>query len=200
MKTINIFYLAALLIAVSGCASAPSFVKPAPDKLGLGKSTGAEVLQTLKTQPATQSDVSINGEKVKVLNYFYGENPKFWGLLISRRYQSYTLYNDILVGDEFTSTFEGESTEFDTDKIASIEKGKTTRAEVVALMGKPSGEVSYPIVIDKKWRGLVYSYIWSRFAGILTTSTSHLLVVSIDENNIVSNVSFKKDGVEQIKG
>lgn len=200
MKTINIFYLAALLIAVSGCASAPSFVKPAPDKLALGKSTGAEVLQTLKTQPATQSDVSINGEKVKVLNYFYGENPKFWGLLISRRYQSYTLYNDILVGDEFTSTFEGESTEFDTDKIASIKKGKTTRAEVVALMGKPSGEVSYPIVIDKKWNGLVYSYTWSRFAGILTTSTSHLLVVSIDENNIVSNVSFKKDGVEQIKG
>ena len=187
-----------MLIAISGCASAPSFVKPAPDRLELGKSTRAEVLQTLKTQPAS-SDVTLNKEKVQVLNYYYGENPKFWGLLISRRFQTYALFNDILVGDEYSSTFDGESTDFNTDKISSIQKGKTTRVEVVALMGKPSGEVLYPIVLDKKWRGLVYSYTWSRFAGILTTSSSNLLLVSIDENNIVSNISFKKNGEEQIK-
>ncbi len=121
-------------------------------------------------------------------------------MLIERRFGTYSFYNDTLVGIQFTSSYASESTKFDTDKIASIQKGKTTRAEVIALLGNPSGEVIYPVIADKKGRGLVYSYNWGRFAGIFTAFTSNLLVVSVDENNVVTNVSFKQNGVEQIKG
>lgn len=200
MKLIRFCSLVALFIALSGCASAPQFVKPAPDKLVLGKSTSTDVLQSQSAQPVAQNEATLNGEKVKTISYSAGESPKFWGLLIERRYATYTLYNDTLVGSEFASTYSGESTEFNTDKIPSIEKGKTTRSEVIALLGQPSGEVLYPVVANKTDRALVYSYSWSRFAGILTTNNSNLLVVTLDANNVVTNISFKQNGKEKLQG
>ena len=200
MKSIRFCSLVAIFVALSGCASAPAFVKPAPDKLVLGKSTRAEVLQSQQVQPFLEQDLNVNNEKAEAITYTAGESPKFWGLLIERRSGTYTVFNDVLVGMEFDSTYDGESTDFNTDKIASIEKGKTTRAEVIALLGKPSGEVLYPIIDDKKGSGLVYAYTWARFAGMLTSTSSNLLVVSLNENNIVMKVSFKHNGVEQIKG
>ncbi len=190
----------ATLIALTGCASGPKFTKPDAAKLVLGKSSRAEVLQSQSAKPASETDMTVNGEKVHGINYFAAENPKFWGLLIERRFGTYTFYNDVLVGIEFTSSYANESTNFDTDKITSIEKGKTTRAEVIALLGNPSGEVIYPVIADKTGRGMVYSYNWGRFAGVFTSFTSNLLVVSLDQNNIVTNVSFKQNGVEKIKG
>jgi hypothetical protein len=105
-----------------------------------------------------------------------------------------------MVGEEFNSTMDGEKTEFDTNKSIAIQKGKSTKDEVIALLGKPSGEVIYPIVTEKNGRGLVYAYTYARFAGILTSYNNYLLVVTLDDNNIVTNVSYKKDNVEQIKG
>ena len=200
MKLIRLLCVAAAALALTACASGPQFTKPDAEKLVLGKSTRADVTQSQNAKPASEADVTVNGEKVHDLNYFASENPKFWGMLIERRFGTYTFYNDVLVGVQFTSSYANESTKFDTDKIASIEKGKTTRAEVIALLGKPSGEVIYPVVANKEGRGLVYSYNWGRFAGVFTSFTSHLLVVSLDKNNIVTNVSFKQNGVEQIKG
>jgi hypothetical protein len=198
MKTIRVILLATALIVLSGCA-APSFVKPAPDKLSLGKSTREDIIQSVGNPPPAQSDATVNSEKVQLLNYAHGENPKFWGFIIEHRNLTYTVFDNIMVGEEYNSTYDNESTEFDTDKIPSIEKGKSTRADVIALLGKPSGEVLYPLVADKKGRGLVYAYSWARFAGILTSTNSKLLIVSLNDNNVVSNVSFKKDGTEQIK-
>ena len=200
MNSIRLYGVAVLLIALTGCASGPVFVKPEPAKLVLGKSNKADVLQSQLAKPISQQDITVNGEKAISINYATGESPQFWGLLIERRFGTYTLFNDVLVGQEFNSTYKVESTEFDTDKISSIVKGKTTRSEVIALLGTPSGFVIYPVIADPKGSGLVYGYTWARFAGILTMSKTNLLVVSLDENNVVTNVSFKYNGVEQIKG
>lgn len=200
MKLIRLLCVAAAVVALTACASGPKFTKPDAEKLVLGHSTRADVVQSQAAKPVSETDGMVNGEKVHDVNYFSAENPKFWGMLIERRFGTYSFYNDTLVGIQFTSSYASESTKFDTDKIASIQKGKTTRAEVVALLGDPSGEVIYPVIADTKGRGLVYSYNWGRFAGIFTSFTSNLLVVSVDENNVVTNVSFKQNGVEQIKG
>ncbi len=200
MNAIRTFVAAALLAALTGCASGPVFVKPEPEKLVLGKSTKDDVLRSQQAKPISQQEITLNGEKVLAINYATGESPKFWGMLIERRFGSYTLFNDVLVGQEFNSTYDGESTDFDTTKIPQIVKGKTTRSEVIALLGKPSGTVIYPVIADKKGSGLVYGYTWARFAGMLTMSKTNLVVVTLDENNIVTNVSFKYNGEEQIKG
>jgi len=200
MKLIRLLCVAATVIALTACASGPTFTKPDAEKLVLGKSTRADVLQSQNAKPTSETEATVNGEKVHETTYFAAENPKFWGMLIERRFGTYTFYNEVLVGNVFTSSYSDESTKFDTDKIASIEKGKTTRSEVIALLGNPSGEVIYPVISDKKGRGLVYSYNWGRFAGMFTSFSSNLLVVSLDENNIVTNISFKQNGVEKSKG
>ena len=197
MKHIRKILLAAALIALSGCTP-PSFVKPAQDKLTLGKSTRDDIIQSVGT-PLSQNNGQINSEKVQFINYFHIEGAKFWGLIVPQRSLTYTVFDNVMVGEAYTSTFDGESTDFDVSKIPAIEKGKSTRAEVVALLGKPSGEALYPIVTDKKEKGLVYVYTWARFAGMLTSPNTNLLVVSLNENNVVSKVSFKQNGVEQIK-
>ena len=95
---------------------------------------------------------------------------------------------------------EGEETKFDTTKAVVIQKGKSTKDDVVAMLGKPSGEVIYPVIPEKNGKGLVYAYTYARFAGILTMYNNYILVVTLDDKNIVTNVSYKKDNVEQIKG
>lgn len=191
MKWIRMFALIAAFAALGGCAT--NFVRPASESLTLGKSSSADIIK-LAGKPTSRNDnATLNGEKIQVLTYYYNDGAKFWGLIIPQRTLTYTLFNDTLVGDEFNSTMDGEKTEFDTDKIGSIQKGKTTREEVIALMGKPSGEVIYPVIKDKNGTGLVYAYTYARFAGILTAYHSYLLVVTVDDKGVVTEVSYKKD-------
>lgn len=198
MNSIRVTFLAVSLIILSGCA-APNFVKPAPDKLLLGKSTREDVIRSVGNAQPIPGDATVNGENIHMLTYNYGESPKFWGLVIKRRTQTYTLFNGVLVGDEYNSTFDDDYTDFDAEKAASIRKGKTTRSEVIALLGKPSGNVLYPLVADRQDHGLVYAYTYARFAGILTSVKSKVLVVTLNGDDVVSNVSLKLNGDEQIK-
>lgn len=182
---------------VTGCAS--NFVRPANGALTLGKSTVGDI-EKLAGKPSFQNDkLVLNGEKVKNMTYYYNDGAKFFGLIIPQRTLTYTLFNDTMVGEEFNSTMEGEETKFDTDKAVAIQKGKSTGDDVITLLGKPSGRVIYPIVKDKESSGFVYAYSYARFAGILTSYNNYLLLVTLNAQNIVTDVSYKKDGVEQIK-
>jgi hypothetical protein len=198
MKFIRVFALITALIALNGCAK--NFVRPASESLTLGKSTSTDIIN-LAGKPTSQNDnFKINGEKTQVLTYFYNEGAKFWGLIIPQRMLTYTLFNDNMVGEEFNSTMDGEKTEFDESKAVAIQKGKSTKDDVIALLGKPSGEVIYPVIMEKNGRGLVYAYTYARFAGIFTSYNNYILIVTLDDKNIVTNVSYKKNNVEQIKG
>ncbi len=198
MKLIRMFAVITALVALSGCAS--NFVRPASEKLTLGKSTSADIAN-LVGKPTMQNDNAvINGEKSRVMTYYYNDGAKFWGLIIPQRTLTYTLFKDTMVGEEFNSTMDGENTEFDGSKAIAIQKGKSTKSDVIALLGKPSGEVIYPVIKDQNGRGLVYSYSYARFAGIFTSYNNYLLVVTLDDKNIVSDVSYKVDNVEKIKG
>lgn len=199
MKLIRTFALVGVLALLSGC-SATNFVRPANETLTLGKSTTADITKLVGPPTSRKDDVQMNGEKVQLMNYFHLEGASFWGLIVPQRSLTYTLFNDTMVGEEFNSTFDVEKTEFDGSKAAAIQKGKSTRADVIGLMGKPSGEVIYPIIKDKNGRGLVYAYTYARFAGMLTSYNNYLLVVTLDEQNIVTDVSYKIDNVEKIKG
>lgn len=198
MKSIRIVAVVASLVVLSGCAT--NFVRPASEKLTLGKSTSADISGLVGSPTAQDGEVVMNGEKAKVLTYYYNDGAKFWGLIIPQRTLTYTIFNDTMVGEVFNSTMEGESTEFEGKKASSIQKGISTRDDVIALLGKPSGEVLYPVIKDKNGRGLVYAYSYARFAGMLTSYNNYLLVVSLDDKNIVTDVSYKVDDVEKIKG
>ena len=199
MKLIRTFALIGVLAILSGC-SATNFVRPASETLTMGKSTSADITKLVGPPSSKNDNVQMNGEKVHLMNYFHLEGASFWGLIVPQRSLTYTLFNDTMVGEEFNSTFDVEKTEFDGSKAAAIQKGKSTRADVIALMGKPSGEVIYPVIKEKNGIGLVYAYTYARFAGMLTSYNNYMLVVTLDDQNVVTDVSYKIDNVEKIKG
>jgi hypothetical protein len=93
---------------------------------------------------------------------------------------------------------EAEVTEFEGSKAVLLQKGRSTRVEVISLMGLPSGELIYPMVKDITGSALVYVYSYARFAGMFTSYNNFLLTVTLDDKNIVTDVSCKKDEVEQL--
>ena len=58
----------------------------------------------------------------------------------------FTTHNELLVAQEFVSSFQADATEYDESKVGAIVKGRTTRAEVLALLGRPNGEAIYPVI------------------------------------------------------
>jgi hypothetical protein len=110
---------------------------------------------------------------------------------------SYVTHNDVVVGESFNSTMEGESTQFPLEKVSMIVKGKSTKADVIELLGKPSGSYIYP-VSKKGNTGIAYLYNYARFAGILTSPNDYRVLVELDSQNVVVDISYKKDGKEQL--
>ncbi|MCF4164220.1 hypothetical protein L2U69_01000 [Zavarzinia compransoris] len=71
----------------------------------------------------------------------------------------FVLWNDRVVSYNFTSDMEGASTRFDASRIGQLQRGVTTKAQVIELLGTPAGETIYPLVRDKGNRQINYSYI-----------------------------------------
>lgn len=194
MKLFRSLAFVVALLSITGCTH--TFVRPAKDTLSLGKSTHADVIKLVGTPGMPEGKVTINGETVQTVTYAYYEGAKFYGLIAPQRTLSYTFFNDVMVGNEFNSSFEEDTTRFDTDKVTAVIKGKSTRSDVIAALGVPSGEVLYPLVKDKNCRGMVYAYSIRRQGWI---NYNNLVIITLDDKDVVTDVSFKRNGDEQIK-
>jgi outer membrane protein assembly factor BamE (lipoprotein component of BamABCDE complex) len=102
-------------------------------------------------------------------------------------------------------------TDFHESRIPSITSGKTTRSDVLQLLGKPSGQEIFPLLKIQGERRLIYTYARVRGdsaliakSGMTTLSRtptdlktySKSLVVSFDANDIVSDVKFTSSGAK----
>ena len=99
-------------------------------------------------------------------------------------------HNDTLVGHEFISSWADDHTDFDEAKIKEIIKGKTTRAQVVQLLGKPGGFYIFPLIKASTGEAAVYAY--SEVRGF--TPYQKLLVVTFDAAGVVTEVEFTSAG------
>lgn len=180
---------------MTGCAH--DFVRPAPEAVKLGKSHSEDVIKAVSGSPFRHNNVVVNNEKIDVISYLYTGNVSFWGAIIPQHMLTYSFYNDVLIGEELNSTFDGEKTEFDTGKVSQIRKGQT-REQVIGILGTPSGRILYPLITDKTGSGLVYAYAYSRFAPVVSPSWSYLLIITFNENNVVTNISYKENNKEMI--
>jgi hypothetical protein len=98
----------------------------------------------------------------------------------------------VLVGYEFTSSLPEDKTRFDDTKIPQIQRGQTTRAEVLALLGQPGGMYVYPLIKDQSGIALVYFFVdTDRHAfGATVKQRQKLLAVTIDGQSVVSDVAY----------
>ena len=67
-------------------------------------------------------------------------------------------WNDKLVGYSFLSSQPKGSTDFDAAKVATLVKGKSTREDVLQLLGEPSGRGGFPITLTPAFELWAYQY------------------------------------------
>jgi hypothetical protein len=187
--------LAALaIVLVSGCAGT-DFRRPDPQAVVVGRSTAEDVTRVMGT-PRQVGEAIVNDQKVKTMTYVYAAaagEPLYQGVVPARALV-FTTFRDVLVSQEFVSSFKQDATEFDHTKMSAIVKGRTTRSEVLALLGKPNGEAVYPVVKEKDQKGLLYSYAQAKGTVFNMKFHNKVLVISITPSDVVSDVSFVSNG------
>jgi len=182
-----------LVLAATGCAGR-DFTRPQPESLSLGKTTEAEVRQRFG-DPYRGGTTIKNGETMKTLSYAYatGASSLAGGVTPSRG-QGFYFWNGVLVGHDFTSSFDQDRTDFDASKVQQIKKGETTEAGVVGLFGRPQGAYTYPLIPDKGDRAIVYLYHQTKGSAFNLKFYQQLLVVTLDGNGLVKDSQFTSAG------
>lgn len=189
---------AALLLAsaiLAGCAGT-NFKRPEADALRVGQSTAADVARVMGQQPQQVGEALQNEQKVKTLRYVYAEGAgegRYPGVVPARA-MVFATHNDTLVSQEFVSSFKTDATDFDEAKVSAIVKGKSTRADVVALLGRPNGEAVYPMIKEKGQKAVVYSYGQAKGTVFNMKFHNKTLVVSFNGSDVVSDVQFTSTG------
>jgi len=186
----NLILVFFVILFVTSCAGR-NFVRPEPESLILGKTSHQEIINRFG-KPYQEGTELKNEKTVKTMSYAYatvGGSPLFTGVTPARAMGFYFL-DETLVGYEFLSSFKEDNSYFDVDNINKIKKNETSRDQVIELMGQPSGRYLYPLIKNKDNKAIVYSYTHSKG----NRSYHQLLVISLDNNGIVTDVSFTSSG------
>lgn len=182
--------IALLLISlfIAACSIGTNFVEPQKNKLVMGKTTKAQVIAIMGKPKGSKNKV-MNNEKVDIIFYAFADlgSEAIHKNTTAAREETFMFHNDILVGKEYTSSFKKDSTYFDVDKAKTIKKGMK-EADVIALLGKPSGEFHYPVISVKKDRAILYYF--SEVKGF--KAHTDLMEIVLNEEGTVLYTSFRK--------
>ncbi len=193
-NSISTILLAIVAATLTGCAGS-DFVRPTEGVLVVGKSTQSDVVAKMGN-PLQTGEMTKNEKQLKVTKYAYastGGDPAQPGVTPARA-MTFTFFNEKLTSQEFISSFKQDSTDFDAGKIASIAKGKTTKEQVIALLGKPSGEAIYPIIKGTNDRAYVYSYVQAKGSVFDMKFYRKALTVSFNGDGVVTDVEYATSG------
>ncbi len=153
-----------LLMLLAGCTTGRDFAKPTAEAVTLGATTRAEIvakygeplrqsMSTVSTSSTDQPSSTNPFELAMVPGTYAGVGYSFStrmpGLLAdttNSRSMSFALWNDKLVAYNFISNFSQDTSNFDETKVQSLQKGKMSKADVVAMLGQPTGRAIYPFV------------------------------------------------------
>ncbi|MBS0342651.1 MAG: outer membrane protein assembly factor BamE [Proteobacteria bacterium] len=195
MKIHSLLALVVIATAgLTGCAGT-NFVRPAEGELVVGKSARAEVTKKMG-DPWQTGELMKNDQTLKLAKYAYaatGGESAYPGVIPARGL-TFAFFNDKLVSQEFVSSFKEDSTDFDGKKLASIVKGKSTKQDVVALLGKPTGEAIYPVIKGAKDYAYTYNYTQAKGTAFNMKFYSKSCVVSFNDAGVVSDVEYVTSG------
>src|SRR5260370_8727588 len=146
------------LILTGACLLGADFSRPDPATLTLGTTTEVELRQRFGP-PYGQCTVQVGGRQVTALQSTYGEMRS---VVVGVRAMTYTFHEGRLVGFDYSSSFVVDETAFDESVAKKIKRGETTRAEVLALAGRPTGQFIYPSLQAPTPGRRAYVYGYSR--------------------------------------
>ena len=192
------FSVLAFALALAACTAGTNFKRMGPDQLSYGKSSSVEVVQAQGTPNNTGSKTK-NGVTFDFVTYVFADagGKADTENVTPARGQNFYFKDDILIGSDFTSSWESDSTQFDHSKIDMIKEGSTTISDVIAIIGQPSGEYIYPLVAKKGEHAKVYTYSQTIVSGVDIIAKRKELIVSYDPaSNVVTDVEFNQAGYE----
>ena len=87
-----------------------------------------------------------------------------------------------------------DQTDIDALKVKEIKKGKTTREEVIVLLGPPPGLFMYPITDKPGLKRLAYVHTGAVASQQWKKLDLHHkgILVTVDSNDIVTDVKFNE--------
>ena len=188
-------FLLPLLLLIAGCVG-QDFIRPTADSLRLGETTREQVEERYG-KPFKQSIYTLDGINIVTEIYAYGSlsasrhRAKINATGAARKLE-FKFHNNILVGYVYSSSWAEDHTDFDETQSEKIIKGISKRADVMQLLGKPSGYYIYPMIEPRNGDAAVYYYTETR-AGVAqqAQTLSKLLVVTFAANDLVTDVSMK---------
>lgn len=190
---------AAVVTLLSGCAGT-DFVRPDTAQLKLGVTTSADVVKQLGA-PRNEGTVLKNNVSVKTSTYAYattGGKPLNEGVTPARATAFY-FADDKLVGHEFLSSFADDNSDFNDKKVPQIIKGKSTRADVTALLGKPGGAYIFPMIDAKTGDAAVYQFQEARGSVFDMKFYRKVLIITFDTAGVVTDVALTTSGTQPTK-
>lgn len=185
------------------------FVRPSSDKLKLGQSTYGQVVELLGNPSKSRTEANPDGTKLKIITYSYvpakGGETSGSGVLAERELSyfflipiggdggftsSYTSNRYKLVGQQLSSSFKSDNTNFDETKIAGIVKGQSTQAEVIQLFGEPSASFIAPMVKDASGEVEAIEYRYQAATSSDSKAFSKVLRVAFDDRGLASDIKY----------
>ncbi|MDB5816087.1 MAG: hypothetical protein JWN23_3204 [Rhodocyclales bacterium] len=177
---------------LAACAAGVKFVPPQDSKLTYGVTTKEQLVAIVDEDPNIKGQKVVNGETIDTVGFVYAsmrEDSALPGVTAARG-ATYLFHKNVLVGKEFSSSFKSDSSLFDFEKAKTVKAGMTF-AQVVELLGKPSGEYRFPLVQAAKSRALIYQF--GQTKGF--KSQINMLVVELDANDMVTKADYTQTGM-----
>ena len=177
-------------VLAGACLLGADFGRPDPASFTLGQTTEQEVRARFG-KPDGQALTRVGDKLVTTLRYAYA---KARSTAVPVRTMAYVFHEGRLVGFGYMSSFAADQTGFDELAVKGIKRGETTRAEVLDLVGKPSGQFIYPssYVTAPGRRTDVYSHSRSEkvSSGVTLETTTKVLTVTYDQQDVVVETSL----------
>jgi len=180
---------------LAACAVGTEFVRPAPEAIEVGKSTYNQVIEHFG-KPKDETRVRKNDELLRAISYTYAndmESAKVPNTLAARNI-FFLFLGEVVVAEEFNSSFASDSTDFDQRKVGDIVKGKTRCEEVVQMLGRPAGKAIYPAIDKRGESAIVYGFSYVKRPLLQFKTYSKQLKVVCDSGGVVTDVSYVEAG------
>jgi len=119
-------------------------------------------------KPEARHRKVINGKEVVHFQYSHASAAGFGiGIGPIARTAHVWFSEKHLVGYSYNSNWPGHSTDFDEHALPRIVEGKSTRAEVESLLGRPTGLEVYPLIDNDEDILVSYTFVSTRgFMGL----------------------------------
>lgn len=189
MKLTLKFLLILLTIDLVGGCAAESFVRPDDDSLTLGLTSYQSIIAQMG-EPTKKMKQAGSDRSVKVLEYFYTPRrgkPAYPGVIPERKMTLYFM-DHLLIGYLFRSTLKDDYTDFDEAMIKQLEKGTSTQNDVIEIMGKPAGVLTFPLILEGTDREI--SYFYEQRKGSSRNRYLKFLRVSLTKKRVVMDIEY----------